>query len=78
MLAQADRAILAAAELDREGRQDAATKLGLSSAQFHQRLTQILDDPAALEAEPVLVARLRRIRDRGRRARSRLNVNPSR
>ncbi len=38
-------------------------ELGLSAARYHQLLNALLDDPRALAAEPVLVARLRRLRE---------------
>lgn len=37
-------------------------ELGLSAARYHQLLNALLDDPAALAADPVLVNRLRRLR----------------
>lgn len=39
------------------------TELGLSSARYYQVLNVLLDSPAALRADPMLVKRLRRIRD---------------
>lgn len=41
-------------------------QFGLSPIRYYQRLNQLLDVPAALAAEPVLVNRLRRIRERRR------------
>jgi hypothetical protein len=41
-----------------------------SSARYHQRLNALLDRPEALEHDPLLVRRLRRIRDRRREQRS--------
>ncbi|GAA0921939.1 MULTISPECIES: DUF3263 domain-containing protein [Streptomyces violaceusniger group] len=43
--------------------------LGLSPTRYYQLLNALLDDPRALEHDPVTVNRLRRIRDerRGRR-----------
>lgn len=35
----------------------------LSPTRYYQLLAALLDEPTALEAEPVLVKRLRRIRD---------------
>jgi hypothetical protein len=43
-------------------------QFGVTPVRFYQRLNQLLDTPAAAAAEPVLVARLIRIRD-GRRVR---------
>lgn len=48
-------------------------ELGLTATRYHQRLDQLIDRPEALIAEPMLVKRLRRIRDdaqRRRRARA--------
>lgn len=44
---------------------------GLSATRYYQLLNQLLDSPAALAAEPVLVARLRRLRAARSRARRR-------
>jgi hypothetical protein len=42
---------------------------GLSATRYYQVLNGLLDDPAALERDPVLVGRLRRLRaSRARRA----------
>lgn len=45
-------------------------RLGLSAVRYYQILTRLLDDPEALIAEPVLVKRLRRIRDMRRQGRA--------
>ena len=37
-------------------------ELGLSPTAYYQLLSQLLDDPVAIQAEPVLVDRLRRLR----------------
>lgn len=42
---------------------DIAERFSLSAVRYYQRLNQLLDDPAAMQADPVLVKRLRRIRD---------------
>jgi hypothetical protein len=47
-------------------RTQAALQLGMSATRYAQRLNRLLDDPAALEQHPVLVNRLRRLRDRAR------------
>jgi hypothetical protein len=39
------------------------TELGLSSARYYQVLNALLDAPEALREDPMLVKRLRRIRD---------------
>jgi hypothetical protein len=41
----------------------------LSGTRYYQLLTELLDDPGAVEYDPLLVRRLRRVRDRRRRAR---------
>lgn len=41
----------------------------LSGTRYYQLLTDLLDDPDALEYDPLLVRRLRRVRERRRRAR---------
>ncbi|VEW13509.1 Protein of uncharacterised function (DUF3263) [Brevibacterium casei] len=38
-------------------------RLNMSPTSYFQILNQLLDDPAALEADPVLINRLRRIRN---------------
>ena len=38
-------------------------ELDISPVRYHQRLNVLLDAPAAAEAYPVLVARVRRVRD---------------
>lgn len=42
---------------------DIAREMGMSAVRYYQLLNSLLDDPDALAAEPVLVKRLRRIRD---------------
>ena len=41
----------------------------LSGTRYYQILHELLDDPEALEYDPLVVRRLRRLRDRRRRAR---------
>lgn len=60
---------------EKRGWRDAGAKreamrveLGLADVAYYQALAELLDSPAAVEAEPALVNRLRRARDR-RRAR---------
>lgn len=45
-------------------------ELDLSATAYYARLNQLLDVPAALERNPVLVNRLRRLREQRRVARS--------
>ena len=44
-------------------------RFDLSGTRYYQLLTELLDDPEALAYDPLLVRRLRRARDRRRRAR---------
>jgi hypothetical protein len=43
--------------------------LGLSTTRYYQLLSALLDSPEALLYDPLLVRRLRRVRDRRRRLR---------
>ena len=45
-------------------------RLGLSPARYHQLLDRAIDRPEALIYDPMLVRRLRRLRDERRRTRS--------
>lgn len=55
----------------RDGSKEAAIKdeLGLSSARYYRLLGGLLSNDDALAYDPLLVRRLRRLRDRRRRAR---------
>jgi len=44
-------------------------RFGFSAARYHQLLHRIMDSPAALAYDPMLVRRLRRVRDARRRRR---------
>jgi hypothetical protein len=44
-------------------------RLGLSGTRYHQLLNALIDRPDALAFDPMLVGRLRRLRERRRRAR---------
>jgi len=44
-------------------------RLGLSVTRYYQRLNGLLDRPAAIAFDPMLVGRLRRLRDSRRRVR---------
>ena len=44
-------------------------RFGFSTTRYHQLLNRVIDRPAALEYDPMLVRRLRRIRDARRRKR---------
>ncbi|QPI61860.1 DUF3263 domain-containing protein [Streptomyces malaysiensis subsp. malaysiensis] len=44
-------------------------RLGISATRYYQLLNALLDDPRALEHDPVTVNRLRRIRDERRERR---------
>jgi Protein of unknown function (DUF3263) len=52
-------------------------RFALSTTRYHQLLTRILDDPAALAYDPMTVRRLRRVREarRRRRVADRLGVH---
>jgi hypothetical protein len=53
------------------------THLGLSPARYYQLLGRLLDSPEALEYDPMLVSRLRRLRDaRDEARRSRVAMAP--
>ena len=43
--------------------------LGLSPTAFYRRLNEIIDDPEAIDYDPLLVRRLRRTREERRRQR---------
>jgi hypothetical protein len=45
------------------------TRFGFSAARYHQLLTRIIDRPEALAYDPMLVRRLRRLREVRRRRR---------
>ena len=71
-LSERDAAIL---DLERTawtlpGRKEALVKaLGLSPSTYYKALSTLLDDPEALAYDPLVVRRLRRVRDQRRRAR---------
>jgi Protein of unknown function (DUF3263) len=44
-------------------------RFGISAARYHQLLNRIIDSPAALTYDPMLVRRLRRLREERRRKR---------
>jgi hypothetical protein len=52
-------------------------RFGISVTRYHQLLTRTLDEPAALAYDPMLVRRLRRVREarRRRRVADRLGVH---
>jgi hypothetical protein len=73
-LSDRDRAIL---EFERQWWKYAGAKeqairdlFDMSATRYYQVLNQLLDNPAALEADPMLVKRLRRMRAARQRARS--------
>lgn len=74
-LSARDRAILQFEQrvTEHSGRKDAAIRqvLGLSPTRYYQLLNALLDSPAAIAAEPALVHRLRRLRERRLRDRAR-------
>jgi Protein of unknown function (DUF3263) len=44
-------------------------RFGFSAARYHQLLNRLIDQPEALSYDPMLVRRLRRLRDQRRRRR---------
>ncbi|MFE9248576.1 DUF3263 domain-containing protein [Streptomyces sp. NPDC007088] len=72
-LSARDRAVLALerAGLPGPGAKERAVRerLGMSPTRYYQLLNALLDDPRALEHDPVTVNRLRRVRDARRAAR---------
>ena len=72
-LSERDAAVL---DLERDawtlpGRKEALVRerLDLSPTTYYKLLAALLDDPEALAYDPLVVRRLRRVRDRRRRAR---------
>lgn len=45
-------------------------RFDLTETAYYQRLNRLIDNPAAVEADPLVVNRLRRLRDRGAERRS--------
>ena len=73
-LSDRDRAILDF-ERERVGRAGPAERairlrFGVSSARYHQALNRLIETPEALTYDPMLVSRLRRLRESRRRKRS--------
>ena len=73
MLSETDRSIL---DVERDWWRERAPKaavvrerLGLSAASYHRLLNELIEQPGALAYDPMLVGRLRRLRDARRRAR---------
>ena len=73
LLTDRDRAIL---DFERSwwsepGKKELAIRerFDLSTTRYYEILNELLDAPEALEYEPLVVRRLRRVRDRRRRAR---------
>ncbi|MBV7282621.1 MULTISPECIES: DUF3263 domain-containing protein [Corynebacterium] len=66
-LSEHDKAIL---ELEKKrfvqsGRKEEAIRsLGTTPVRYYQRLNELIDLPLAAEREPLLIARLRRLRER--------------
>jgi hypothetical protein len=44
-------------------------RLGMTASRYYRQLNELLDRPEALEHDPLVVRRLRRLRERRRRAR---------
>ena len=58
----------------RQSRDFAAAELGMTPTRLAQTVNRLIDDPAVHARFPVEVARLRRLRDQGRRRRSAVQV----
>jgi hypothetical protein len=60
------------------GRKDVAvrTRFGISLARYYQLLNRLIDQPEALEHDPMLVQRLRRLRETRRRRRFARRLGP--
>lgn len=69
---------LAGAQMPLRGQREHAMheQLGLSPTRFWQRVNVLLDDVRALEHDPPLIYRLRRIRDRRRPERRLQQLQP--
>lgn len=52
-------------------------ELGLSAVRYYQLLARLIDSPAALRHDPMLVRRLQRMRDTRREARERRTLRPA-
>ncbi len=71
MLSERDRGILdlEARHWPHAGAKEAAIRDslgGMSPTRYYQQLSALLDDPAALAYSPMVVRRLRRVRERAR------------
>jgi uncharacterized protein DUF3263 len=51
-------------------------RFGMSSARYYQLLNRLIDQPEALEHDPMLVQRLRRLREARRRRRFARRLGP--
>lgn len=69
-LSASDLRILDTAHLRRTSRELVACELGLLLVAYHQRLNRLIDNPHAEAARPLVVHRLRRLREQNRAARS--------
>lgn len=80
MLAESDRAVLdlAARTYRHEGAREQAVhdELGMTATRFYQRVNVLLDNPDAYVAEPVLIKRLRRVRQARQADRSARRLEP--
>ena len=52
------------------------TRFGMSGARYYQLLNRLIDQPEALEHDPMLVQRLRRLREARRRRRLARRLGP--
>ncbi|GAA1388543.1 DUF3263 domain-containing protein [Luteococcus peritonei] len=73
-LGETEPAMLAFEASWRPGRgsreQEIRERFGISSPRYHQLLNALVDSPEALAADPLLVRRLRRLRENRQQARS--------
>ncbi|MEX1207809.1 MAG: DUF3263 domain-containing protein [Acidimicrobiia bacterium] len=73
MLTDADRAVLdfEGSWWNYPGPKDRAIReyLGVSSTRYYQALRRLMDDPAAERVAPLIVRRLRRVREQARQRR---------
>lgn len=61
----------------RAGSKEAAIRdlFGVTATEYYRRLNLLIDQPAALEAEPTVVVRLRRLREQRMAGRGRLRAS---
>ena len=65
-------------QADQPKEDEIRVRFGMSSARYYQQLNTLIDQPAALEYAPLLVKRLRRMREQRQQARSASRLTPLR